>query len=563
MNKKLRIAISILVFTSALKFCFPVLATEYSVGSASQIAALPNLVPGDVLILANGVWTNQQIIFKGKGTEASPIVMRAQTPGQVVLTGTSVLDISGDYLQVEGLKFFGGTASGSVIEFRNGSNLANHCRLTNVTIQDYSPSDKNTDSKWISLYGTYNRVDHCTLSGKKNLGTTLVVWLDETPDYHLIDHNYFGPRPVLGQNGGETIRIGTSDWVEFSSNTVVEYNLFDQCDGEIEIISNKSVGNHYRYNTFRNCDGLLTLRHGSYCKVYGNFFFGAANKNSGGVRIIGEGHEVFNNYMQDLNGTEYRAAVSLVNGILNSPASGYYQVKKAKIGFNTIVNCKQPFAIGSGKDNEQILPPTETVIADNLIKVKPGYPVVEDYDVTSGITWKTNIYDAEELGISAEPGLQKTTILLEFKNELYRPVQNNISIGGADDLFPEIGKDIDGQTRPQSKRDVGCDQLLNGEITVSPLNKEDVGANYTLTAVGSLPKKIKNHVKVINGVEEIKIVFSEERVRNLSFWGLDGRMISQFKNDGRVLKFDKLSLSGLVIMKVIEDGVAYSFKLIL
>nr|WP_317039131.1 chondroitinase-B domain-containing protein [Winogradskyella sediminis] len=43
---------------------------------------------------------------------------------------------------------------------------------------------------------------------------------------HQIDHNYFGHRPDLGENGGETIRIGTSANSMKSSKTIVESNTF-------------------------------------------------------------------------------------------------------------------------------------------------------------------------------------------------------------------------------------------------------------------------------------------------------------------------------------------------
>jgi poly(beta-D-mannuronate) lyase len=47
-----------------------------------------------------------------------------------------------------------------------------------------------------------------------------------------------------------------------NSRTVVEHNLFQECNGEIEIVSSKSCENTYRYNTFLNCEGAVTLRHG-------------------------------------------------------------------------------------------------------------------------------------------------------------------------------------------------------------------------------------------------------------------------------------------------------------
>ena len=539
-------------------------ATTYQVGSAAEINALPDLSPGDVVIMKNGAWTNQTVIFKGEGTESNPIVLKAETPGQVVLTGTSTLSIAGNYLQVESLKFIYGTAAGNVIEFRRGSLLANHCRLTNTTIKDYSTTDKNTDSKWISLFGTYNRVDHCSISGKTNIGTTLVVWLDEIPDYHQIDHNYFGHRPDLGENGGETIRIGTSDWVEYESNTVVEYNLFDECDGEVEIISNKCIGNIYRYNTFSNCNGTLTLRHGSYCAVYGNFFFGDPSKNSGGVRIIGEGHEVYNNYFEGLNGTSYRAAISLVNGIPDSPVSGYYQVKKAKIGFNTIINCKQPFAIGAGADDSRTLPPTETLIANNLVKARSGYPVVEDYDETSGITWDGNIADGEELGISTTDSFVLESVSMEESNELYRPTSKSVAIGSASTVWPEITDDIDGQSRPANVRDVGCDQVVDGSILNYPLTKGDVGADYASVTTNLDVQMAKAEcVKILNCQAGVQVVFPDSAPRKLSLWRINGAKISQFEITGSEFTINRFYTNEIVIMRVQEAGTAYSLKVIL
>ncbi len=447
----------------------------YHVSTGSGFDGLTDLQPGDTVVMLDGLWTDQKVVFKGTGTEKLPVVLMPQSENGVILTGQSALSICGDYLQVEGLVFKNGSVSGNVIEFRAGNVPSNHCRLTKVTIEDYSPDNKDTDSKWVSLFGTYNRVDHCSFSGKTNKGATFVVWMDENPDYHLIDHNYFGPRPELGENGGETIRIGTSSWVSYESNTIVEYNLFEECDGEVEIISNKSVGNHYRYNTFRNCLGTLTLRHGSYCKVYGNFFFGDPAKNSGGVRIIGEGHEVYNNYFEGLNGTSYRAVICLVNGEENPANSGYVQVTKAKIGFNTIVDCKQPFAIGAGVNDEKVLPPDETLVANNLVKGREGYALVQDYDVTTGITWASNYVDVDDLGIGPVEGIYNTTLVLQRKNELYRPAPECICIGAANpEVMEQILDDIDGQSRSSVLKDVGCDEVNDGEILIYPLTKEDL-----------------------------------------------------------------------------------------
>jgi poly(beta-D-mannuronate) lyase len=65
----------------------------------------------------------------------------------------------------------------------------------------------------------------------------------------------FRPRPPLRRNGGETICVGYSHQSMSNSATRLEHNLFERCDGELEIVSNKSCGNVYRFNTFRECAG--------------------------------------------------------------------------------------------------------------------------------------------------------------------------------------------------------------------------------------------------------------------------------------------------------------------
>ena len=97
---------------------------------------------------------------------------------------------------------------------------------------------------------------------------------DSQENHHKIDHNYFGPRSILGSNGGETLRIGTSHHSRTNSFTVVENNYFDRCDGELEIISNKSGKNKFLNNTFYESRGTLTMRHGNNNLVEGNVFFG-------------------------------------------------------------------------------------------------------------------------------------------------------------------------------------------------------------------------------------------------------------------------------------------------
>ena len=62
--------------------------------------------------------------------------------------------------------------------------------------------------------------------------------------------------------GYETIRLGLSGSQMKDGNHIVEHNLFEKCDGEIEIISIKASSSNVRFNTIRESYGYITMRHG-------------------------------------------------------------------------------------------------------------------------------------------------------------------------------------------------------------------------------------------------------------------------------------------------------------
>lgn len=372
----------------------------YTVASASELSAL-KLVAGDAVILKAGTWNNQQLVFKAKGTADLPIKLSAEKGGEAKFTGNSTLKIDGEYLVVDGLSFADGySEKDAVVTF---SKTSNHCRLTNTSIINYNHPDKTFDYKWVSVFGTHNRVDHCELTGKTHQGTTLVVWLSDTPNYTQLDHNYFGPRPDLGVNGGETIRIGTSDWSMYDSYTKVENNIFDRCNGETEIISIKSGHNTIVNNLFYECVGTLTFRHGNNSEVANNYFIGNKVKNTGGIRLIGENQNVHDNYLQGLAGTSLRAAISVMNAYENPQLFEYFQVKNASVKNNLIVDCAEAFAIGSGKDSKRILPPVNLTLQNNVVINASKLITYQDQPVSS------NISNNQVTGASLTDGFTKLT----------------------------------------------------------------------------------------------------------------------------------------------------------
>ena len=479
-------------FTCAVLLCFVITMQGvaqspdyYATNPADLEEAISAAMPGETIVMANGTWKDLSIQFDSEGAPGDTITLRAETAGEVRLTGSSSLRIGGSYLKVDGLYFTeGGLTGGHVVQFRrNTSTPAHHSRLTNTAIVDYNPQYDFTEYKWVSIYGTHNRVDNSHFEGKTHDGATLVVWLSDEPNYHKIDNNYFGPRPDLGKNGGETIRVGTSDWSLYPSHTIVERNLFDRCDGEIEIISNKSGDNTYRYNTFLESAGSLTLRHGDRARVDGNFFIGNGKANTGGVRIIGEDHVVVNNYFEGLRGSGYRTPISIVNGVPDSPLNRYFQVRRALVAHNTIVNSYSAFEIGSGSSSEQSLPPEDVAIANNIVSnvERPRINMVVEDDEPIRLTWSANIMWGTTLGISQPEGIELVDPLLQEGDDgQWRPAEASPAVGAADLEYSPVEDDVEGRTRPASPRTIGAHEIDVGAPPRRPLEKSDVGVTFSV-----------------------------------------------------------------------------------
>lgn len=431
--------------------------------------------PGDVVLLAEGDWKDADLLAEAEGSPERPITVRARTPGRTVLTGRSRLRIAGRHVVVDGLVFWSCDTTKDLIEFRKDPDRpARACRLTACEISGDTSGKDLGENRWVSLYGTDHRVDHCYLAGKANAGATLVVWVSEEPNRHRIDHNHFGPRPRLGKNGGETIRVGTSEVSLRESRTLVERNLFRDCDGEVEIVSNKSCGNVYRHNTFLNCQGALTLRHGNGCVVEGNVFLGDGKKEVGGVRVIGEDHRVFNNYFGGLTGTETRSALCLMNGIPDSPLNGYSQVRRAAVAFNTFVGCRSNLVIGwvGEKPAGGILPPEDCVFANNVV-ASPDGELLRVVSAPKSITWERNLFFGAwtpkgAAALTADPRLEPG------EGGLRRPAEGSPLFGAGGGDFRYVVDDVDGQPR-HGAPDLGCDQRSTSPVLRRPLAPADVG----------------------------------------------------------------------------------------
>lgn len=438
-------------------------ASEYHASTAADVAKLADkLQPGDTVVFTDGSWQDQALVLRGKGTAEKPITYHAQTPGKVVLAGKSSVLIDGDHLVVAGLylRDISGTGDGIRITGRN-------CRLTETAIVDCAVKF------YVHLFGRDNRVDHCYLAGKTNDSPTFQVEVDAKPNRHVIDRNHFGHRPPLGRNGGETMRVGYSHQSMSDSQTLVERNLFERCDGEIEIISNKSCGNIYRGNTFVECAGMFTLRHGNRCVVEGNFIFGRHKRGSGGFRVIGEDHVLINNYVEGIE----RGGFWITSGIPDSPLNGYYRARNVLIAFNTVVDSRGPgieLDAGFGTSKRSLRPENITIF-NNLFSLPSGGVLLKGTE-GEGFKWAGNFASAE--GAREHPGIRLVDPRLERGADgLFRPAAASPVRGAGEGNFPNIKSDIDGQPRT-GKFDSGCDQISDAPIANRPLTAADVGPSW-------------------------------------------------------------------------------------
>ncbi|WP_372652662.1 chondroitinase-B domain-containing protein [Draconibacterium sp.] len=396
--------------------------------------AMNNAVPGDKIVLANGIWEDAELLVNAKGTAENPIIVTAEDKGKVIFSGLSNLRISGEYVEVSGLVFKNGyTPSNEVIAFRERKGVyGNHCRLTEVVIDNFNNPERLVSETWVAVYGKNNRVDHCVLNDKRGRGVTMTIrMVDEAchDNNHLIDHNYFGFRQNYGNNGGETIRLGTSHFSLAHSGTTVEANYFDRCDGEHEIISNKSCGNVFKDNTFFECRGTLTYRHGNDNVSEGNFFFGNGKEHTGGIRIINERNKAINNYFSGLTGYRFRGAMVIMNGVPNSAPNRYVQVDGGVFSNNTFVNCNH-VQLCAGSDEERSAIPVNTKVENNVFYNDANKKLFTVYDDISGIYFANN-YLSE--GVEPPAGIDIDVVemnLVENNNGLPVPVSPLIKSAG-------------------------------------------------------------------------------------------------------------------------------------
>lgn len=570
----------ILTFVILITLPCLLFATNYTVSTKTNLVSkMTAAKPGDTITVSNGNYNWGAITFSNSnGTSTSKwIVLRAETLSGVVFTGNTFLQFGGYHIMVTGFKFANGNSgSDDVIQFRGGSGgispYAYYCRLNNITIDNYNsdttgyylspPAATNTLNRWVTFYGRHNRMDHCTFINKFNGGPTIAVIYDSAnypiggySTFHLIDSNYFKGRGWQGGNQGETIRVGLGSMSNNDGYNIVEHNLFQYGNStDPEIISNKSNLNTYRYNTFRDLDGGITMRQGRYNTVNGNFIIKTTTSKvrtaQYGIRLIDKGQKVYNNYIEGLDGnynslTTSDCPISIYSGQAPAvgytvPIPGYYSADSCIIAFNTIVNCYggAGMAIGYNHPNKGVSAPFKPqglIIANNIISMAKGQAI--DVDTSSEVTPITvtvagitisdslpvtyfaegNMYSApSKLGITNTTGFNSQKLTFGTRANGILPPPSLVSGAAINSInYNSLVGNIDawGKTR-SAPYSVGSIEVNGtGNIVVYPLDSTMVGAGTPLiplpVSLSSFTGTITNGIASLNWKVENEVSMKE------------------------------------------------------
>ena len=433
-------------------------AATYNVNSIADLQARINsAVAGDIIIMHNGVYTTSAAITVNRqGTAADPIRIVAQTVGGVEITGAQGFNITNPaaYIVIEGFLF---THVSGRIQIRSG---ATHIQFTRNFFECTG------EGAYLTIAGDDAQINFNEFRNKSTLGNMIDVRGSGSQIARRvwIHHNYFHDFISPGGNGAETIRFGLSGLSLSNGFGLIEHNLFERCTGENELISNKSSSNTYRYNTIVDSPGgELTLRHGNDCLVYGNYF-----RNSAGMRIFGDRHQVFSNYFESTIG------INIGNGdgevADGAPLTSHDRPDDCVISFNTLVNSTRNYFM-TGRTNG--LGATNIVFANNIIQgggaaagLSGTYP---GGSWSGNIIW--NILSAGDMPVGTYEMVNP--LLVQKANGVFRPQAGSPAIDSAVGDFPAVTFDLDGQPRTGPK-DRGADENSAESVIAELLTPGDI-----------------------------------------------------------------------------------------
>ncbi len=530
--------------------------------------ALNAMNPGDTILVLDGTYNMGGVKITRGGNALKPILVKSQNLHGAKISGATTFTLSyQSYVTYEGFDFDVDPVS-TIFKMEGCS----YVRITRNKFSMKKLSDTQS-SKWITIgdiwenpvcNSHHNRIDHNLFDGKYDSGAWLVIdgSHGEVPDiskYDRIDHNIFRNNTPRVANEKETIRIGVSDLSMKHSYALVENNLFEDCDGDPEIVSVKSCSNIIRNNTFRRCLGTLSLRHGHTSVVEGNFFFGdgktaqysGSEIGCGGIRVYGMNHQIYNNYFEGLAGSKWDAAITITNGdVTNSSSSltSHFLPENVVFANNTLINNTSNIEIGFDNNGNYGRAPKNCRLINNLI-VSSTNPIVKSYSSTSlaGVSFENNLMHATgtaNIGIAdynqtqiieTDPLLVKSKCRAYDANcdyetglEIYKLTAGSPAIN-ASLVYAPAEKDIEGQIAV-GPRDIGADEF-NPDVVISNAPMDE-------TTAGPLaPEQYSFETNTSTGLQQA--VFNQVFVSPNPFYGSTYLRVPHVNNgDARIRIYD-------------------------
>ncbi|MFI1019039.1 polysaccharide lyase 6 family protein [Streptomyces sp. NPDC020965] len=428
--------------------------------------------PGDRIVLTNGTYNVPAagIRISGKHGVGTHITIVSQSRGGVVLQGDKSFVLSNSS---------GITISGFAFRQRDELVIPANCSDIRLTRNDFKFADL-TGVHWVVVKANGVKIDRNYFHDRSTSGVFLVA---DGPDAPVdpdretmvkgltILRNHFARHTYPGDNGGESIRLGASHRALDNAGAVVEYNLFEQCDGDPEAISVKSSNNFIRYNTLRNCAGGIVLRHGNGTLVHGNHLVGGV----AGIRIYGNDHKVFNNHLTGLSDRALVIGSGSVRdhlpGDLPAQQKGNDACDRVLITHNSLVHNARTI-VGENRAHE----PRDVVLSNNILVADSDSLVALGQN--TGFTWQGNLlWGTATNGTIPSGGFVRTNPRLqEGTDGVFRLLSNSPAIGAAVPTTHAVNDDLDGHPRGSS-RDIGSDQYTTAAPLRSPLTVADVGPN--------------------------------------------------------------------------------------
>ena len=358
---------------------------EYNTSFDKINSVLSKVKPGDKIILEDGTINNLSINITTKGELLNRITIKPKNPGKLILTGKISITISGSYTTLANIVLKDGGNKNAITIKGNGN------RLTGCDI-----SLDNTDGPIIMLCPKNNRIDHCYIHDFTKESRWIQKDSGSKPeDYILIDHNIIKNRKKGSKgNGYETIQLRNDD-NSIKSKSIIYQNMFEKCDGEIEMISVKSSDNIIANNTTISSKATITLRAGSNNYIVNNKFLQNNTDGSGGLRITGENHTIKSNLFKEINGGDSsNCAICIIN------KESYQQVKNLEVSNNIFINNDYDIALGSGGGK---VTPTDIYFNDNIVyKTSKNAVFSKKGAECKNLVFRDNKYYVSNIGESPE-----------------------------------------------------------------------------------------------------------------------------------------------------------------